>query len=757
MFLLLLIPILLAQAPDFDHIEKLLSAGRHQQARTLLSSLHCPPSPLDCQARSANLSGRIHLLEGSYPAAAEAFHQSLLLYRSLRDTPKIVNTLNNLGAVQFYLGDYAAAYAHYLAAARELEGAQHQPWHNASLQLTIANIATLQQRLGRYRQALESYHSLGQSPTGFSPAERAQLLANLAVLNRRLGDPWKTRTLLQQSLQILESAMDRDTWLGVVKNLGIVEALDFGNLPAAKGHFERSLLAAERTANAREAMQARLYLAETHWRAREYPLALTLWRRTLAESRSLHTPEDEWRSHFGIARSLRRLNRIPEARQSLADSIRIIEAMRGAISAPTLRTEFLSDKDDVYEEAIDFAIENSDHAAIFRAMERARALSLKEGLHLRDPSLPQLQSRLRPGEAALLFRTGKARSFSLWITKDQVRARRLPLTETAASSAIGEIRRGMGASLSQAATLATILLPPDVPARRLWIVPDGVLSFLPFELLPHRRRPLLDTVEIVYLPFAGFLRSTAPPSSTIRWPWQLQLYAYANPDIQRAQLLPGDDRWAALPHSAAEAQSIMGLLPGASILRQGAALPPSAILQEAAQSPILHFATHAAGDPENPNRNRLLLGNNYLYASNLSPNQLNNVRLAVLSACDTDYGTLSRGEGVHSLARSFLLAGAHATVASLWRVDDAATRLFMEQFYRGMRSGLDAAAAIRQAKLRFASSNGKLRDPRFWAPFVLQGAGDETLPTVIRWWQLFAAPAALLLAAFYLNTRRKPR
>ena len=150
----------------------------------------------------------------------------------------------------------------------------------------------------------------------------------------------------------------------------------------------------------------------------------------------------------------------------------------------------------------------------------------------------------------------------------------------------------------------------------------------------------------------------------------------------------------------------------------------------------------------------MLLGNGYLFGAQLQPGQLAGVRLAVLSACETDIGALSRGEGVQSLARSFLLAGAQATVASLWRVDDYASRLFMEEFYRQWNSGQTAAAALHGAKLRFAATSGTLRSPKYWAAFVIQGDGDQRLPPTARWWQL-AVCAAAVLALLAWTLRRK--
>ena len=72
----------------------------------------------------------------------------------------------------------------------------------------------------------------------------------------------------------------------------------------------------------------------------------------------------------------------------------------------------------------------------------------------------------------------------------------------------------------------------------------------------------------------------------------------------------------------------------------------------------------------------------YLTADELAFLPLGGVRLAALSACETGLGEVAGGEGLLGIQRAFQVAGARTVVCSLWKVDDSATRLFMEEFYR---------------------------------------------------------------------------
>jgi CHAT domain-containing protein len=98
-------------------------------------------------------------------------------------------------------------------------------------------------------------------------------------------------------------------------------------------------------------------------------------------------------------------------------------------------------------------------------------------------------------------------------------------------------------------------------------------------------------------------------------------------------------------------------------------------------------------------------------------------RLVVLSGCSTGAGVLFRGEGIKGMSGAFLGAGADYVLVSLWNADDRTTAVFMENFYGFLAKGDPPARASARAKLDLIRSG--LRNPFYWAPFVLIGhAGD---------------------------------
>ena len=144
---------------------------------------------------------------------------------------------------------------------------------------------------------------------------------------------------------------------------------------------------------------------------------------------------------------------------------------------------------------------------------------------------------------------------------------------------------------------------------------------------------------------------------------------------------------------------------------------------------ILHFATHSLADSQNPGLSGIVLSlvdkqgadvDGFLRLQDIYNLKLN-ADLVVLSACNTALGKEVKGEGLIGLTRGFMYAGSPRVVATLWKVDDAATAAFMTIFYRKMLTdNLRPAAALRAAQTEMMRQP-RWKSPYYWAPFVLQG------------------------------------
>ncbi|MCZ6566308.1 MAG: CHAT domain-containing protein, partial [Gammaproteobacteria bacterium] len=182
-----------------------------------------------------------------------------------------------------------------------------------------------------------------------------------------------------------------------------------------------------------------------------------------------------------------------------------------------------------------------------------------------------------------------------------------------------------------------------------------------------------------------------------------------------------------------EVEEITKIMHGTSYIRQQAT--EQRFKQEAGKAKIIHLATHANTDDENPMYSNFVFvpdtsagEDGFLNTYELYNMQLN-ADLVVLSGCNTGYGKLYRGEGVMSLARGFMYAGCPRIVMSLWSVDDQSSAKIMNIFYKNLADGLTINDALRQAKLTYLRTTDKIKsNPFYWAGFVSIG---ETAPLIL--------------------------
>jgi CHAT domain-containing protein len=356
---------------------------------------------------------------------------------------------------------------------------------------------------------------------------------------------------------------------------------------------------------------------------------------------------------------------------------------------------------------------------------------------------------------------------------------RLPAQDETAKEARRRVREADEAYWAAAGELSEMLLGPvaEVMAgRRLLVVSDGALQFLPFAALPVPGTtgdpvPLVARHEVVHLPSASALavlrerdrgtrtsgrtvavladpvfetddprvssktasvRKTDAQSGEVKGP----AADWTESSMQSALRAVGfmQDGEISIPRLVAtrrEARAIAGLAPdGTSFTALGFdANLATARSPELGRYPIVHFATHGLVNSENPGLSGILLSMvdadgepqpGFLTLDDIYDLELP-AELVVLSACSTALGKEVRGEGLVGIVRGFMYAGAERVVASLWKVDDQATGELMKRFYRHMLEEKSSpAAALRQAQIEMWRE-GEFRQPFYWAAFVLQG------------------------------------
>jgi CHAT domain-containing protein/Tfp pilus assembly protein PilF len=306
-----------------------------------------------------------------------------------------------------------------------------------------------------------------------------------------------------------------------------------------------------------------------------------------------------------------------------------------------------------------------------------------------------------------------------------------------------------------------------VSVQTVFVAPDGELTQLPWGALPGSGpdRVLLDDYALALVPHGPFLleQLTPPPARAagrppaplglllvggIRYDDQPAAAIAANRGAEEVVAQPVT--WGYLPGTEAERRLLENLLattgPKVTASLGGAAASAARLRQELEQARYAHVATHGffadrqfrsvlqldprlferrlsgegnilerrgegarsplvlsglvcagANRPDTPERG-------ILSADAIAGLLLDDLQLAVLSACDTGLGDVAGGEGVFGLQRAFHIAGCHNVVASLWKVDDAATAALMTRFYGHLFAAeesrrLPPVEALRRAQL----------------------------------------------------------
>jgi len=737
------------------------------------------------QARALNNWGANELYRGNYPAALNRFEQALALYRNAANRDGEIEQLSHIGNAFYYQGKYLDAWRAYREAMDRVDQASTEPWSARRRQLVMHNLATLFQRVGREQRALELYQELRKSPRALRPSEEARLLVNVGVLYRRLGDPVKAIETYRAAQELFARDQHLRGEIGALRNIGIALALDLGDLSGALEAFDRALALAAQSGDRLQETHAHLYRGELYSRMDRLPSAQMDLEAALANAKELGAPEEEWKAQFGLGRLAHRLGNDELAKDQLRRAIAVIENTRSKLQLATLRAEFLGDKRDVYDALIELLLNDAKATELFGLMERSRARVFQDELEPIGPgsavtcepvALADVQARLDDSTALLELWATTTRIAAIWVTRDAfgLASRRVsPEERRLLSSFSQKVATGSERGWQDdSRALGEILLSAIEPLgrshlRHLFIVPDGMLQSLPFELLrtgAGEKELLVERFDVSYLPSAAVLvRDPRPGGSTWSWPWQRRMLAFGDPIVRNrpSELLPADEMQSRLLKSAEEVQAIARMTPGRAEIYLGAADLKQHLLQGRAKGvPLLHLSTHATADDDNSERSRILFSPatdaeaaDYLFLKEIYTLDLRGVQLTTLSACETERGNLVRGEGVQGFSRALLSAGSQTAVTSLWRVEDQATAELMKQFYFQLSRGASKAEALRLAKLKFFRSGTALAEPRHWAAFVLNGDGREPLSRVISWGTLLAPFAGFLLLAGLLARR----
>ena len=782
-----------------------------QRSLTVLESLGRKPGVSDAQMNI----GLVYSSMGDNTEALEHYRKSLALAEEVGRKALIANAWDKIASVFNEQGDYTQALEY---AERALKLSEEMKNHRQVI-FSSMTIGSIHQSRGDYARALEYFQkALALSEKLGEKASVAQALNRISYTRIRQGN-------YRQALETAERAV---TVAGEIGNNQL--------LLNALNHAAFSYVSLNQLENARRASERAIGIVESlrtsiagsdgragYFATARYPYDLNV--DVLMQLHKQHPSQGYDAAALQMSERARARSLLETLSEAHADIRKGVDpalltsehTLQQRLNATAERqTRLLSGK---HTEAQAFGLKKeidaltSEYqqveAQIRQASPRYAALTQPVPLTVRE-----IQSDVLNTDTALLeYALGEDCSYLWVVTPTSVKSFELPKRdeiETSVRRVVEILSDGKSWATSThinqeyataADQLSRTLLPSEMmsqlKAKRLVIVGDGALQYLPFGALPgptssvqspksgsgqetpNFGRPLIADYEMVSLPSASTLvvlrRETAnraratksvavladpvfeKTDERVRSTAQNRQLGNGQPGaVTRAvnfdQLInsrallraldftsssdanaaaPEPLRITRLPFTRFEAEGILASAPKGDNLKATdfRASRETATSVDLAEYRFVHFATHGILNSEHPELSGIVLSmvDERGHPANgfLRLNEIYNLNLpadlVVLSACQTGLGKEIRGEGLVGLTRGFMYAGAPRVVASLWKVDDAATAELMKRFYRGMlKDNLRPAAALRAAKVEMREQK-RWNAPFYWAAFELQG------------------------------------
>jgi CHAT domain-containing protein len=713
---------------------------------------------------------------GELDKALDSYSQALAVHKAAGNRRSEAIMYNNIGLVYASKEDWPKALEYHeraLPLRRESGDRRGESYTLNNLAVTHSKLGKLETALDEFGQALELRRSIGdrygEGTTHYG----------LGELHLAAGRPAPALDEFERALALRRDVADLH---GQAEALaGIARALrEQGKLAIARDKAEEAVSLVESVRSRVSSSQRATYLGESR-KYYELQIDLTMQLHRQSPGRGLDAQALEI-SERARARSLVEL--LTEARANIHEGVDTLlvgheKWLRRELGTKiSERTRLLGGKH-TEEQAAEASKGIDDLVSQLQEIEaQIRALNPRYAALIQPEPLQtrQIQEALDENTFLLEYALGSDRSYVWLVGRESLSAHELPgraRIEDVARKVYQELSRSPQASVLRSdriRELSEMVLGPLKGAervRRLVVVADGALQLVPFSALPAPggSNHLLADREIVSLPSASVLallrqgnRDRKPPTKT--------LALFADPVFDRNDQRV---RGARAERPAEPASVEMGLVAVETPLTRsardmglaGSALPrlpftrreATAIQSLVAPSQrrvaldfaatraavtdgdlsgfrYAHFATHGFLDAVHPELSGLVLSlvdrkgqdqEGFLPAMEIFNLKLS-AELVVLSACQTALGKEIRGEGLVGLTRAFMYAGTPRVVASLWRVDDAATAELMKRFYEGMLGAkkLRPAAALREAQLA-VSGQKRWAHPYYWAGFVLQG------------------------------------
>ncbi len=725
--------------------------GQFQAALLIYQRYNHGRNIANCYERLAVTS----TLRGDYIEAS----QYLDMLADLPDGSKdlTVRTLEPLhrGLLSFEMGDYASAAFFFDEAIRRARKIGDR--YNESV--ALANLGHLYSEMGDYERALE-YHlkALAASRAAGSPLAEIERRINLVEAYLETGKRENALAHVDTVLQQLRNHKFGRLALKHQLRLGRLQS-DSGSGTDGIKTLENALHSFQKVGDIAKQLESLNLISEAHLRNGEPDMAL----KTMAAALNLVDSHGQlavaWQTYFLMAKTKAALNLSAEAELYLMKAISAISKLSIESEKDLDRASFSQRIHSVFEAMVLLKMaSNIAEALHFSDMARAQVFRLLPGAATPPPNreiragtalapvnptpslLPDIQQRLDRRAGVVQFELTEKRLITWLITADTLAMATSDLSRSELEALVTQLRTHfepdsvrtfdrLQRSYRQTIDLEKIayryLLAPISALMenidQLYFICDESLHYLSFAaLMQPNDRFLTEDFNISYMPSLAVLRQHFYDDYPVTG--RRHLLAVAGPGLEAAD---------------AEASTVAALSAQSQLLLAEEALEKSVCEHLVGGYDAVLFAVHATLDEKNPLNSALRLTealgssksntDGYLRLDEIQALPMSQTKVVYLSACQTASGRLYRGEGLISMQRAFMTAGAKSVIANLWRVDeDSASRLTVAFFEGWLNKHYTKTDALRRAQLDQIRDLRKHRlyepHPYFWASPVLTGS-----------------------------------
>lgn len=658
-------------------------------------------------------------LRGAMRGSDADFADAIRIAKERRDPIRMarieVNLARHYGGTQ--------RYAEAVALDATLRSRLQHPQLRRSRKTHNGNMGWIYLELGDYDQALQRVQEANADAQRMNDLNERLLWLNLLGDLHFVRRDWpNAERAYRQALGVNKQSDHREVAHSLA-NLARV-AIETGRFEEARALVAKALSLESAASDKVDELTARVLSARIDLAARDYKTAEKTLKDVLKAKKL--GPITTLEVHHRLAQTYAATKRNDLAVASFDRALGEVQAARKAVASDKeLSLPFFNRSTALFDDYVDFLIDNGRVEDALRATEASRAQTLAEGLAAKDQTKLDPRAIAKQSNATILcYWLGRRRSYVWTVTPSNVRVTTLPDDVTIERSVELYRDRILARSntfeTSSARGQALYRMLVAEAARgialsgRVIIVPDGKLHTLNFETLVVPSKPPRYWIENVVLSNGSSLQLLARKATVAASP---RILLVGDP-------LKADAAFPELKHAAEEIRVIAAQFARrATVLERGRATPADYKAAAPQSYEFLHFAAHGVAARQRPLDSAVILGRGAdrtyrLPARDIAQRPLA-ARLVTISSCDGAGAATYAGEGLVGLAWAFLHAGAQQVVAALWAVSDSAAPRLMEQMYIGIRAGHEPAVALRNAKLKLLRQKTIHRQARYWAPFII--------------------------------------